>query len=33
VQGDLEKMRTVASNLEAEVGTIRADNWELRTWL
>jgi regulator of replication initiation timing len=33
VQGDLEKMRTVASNWEAEVGTVRADNRELRTWL
>jgi chromosome segregation ATPase len=33
VQGDLEKMRTVASNWEAEVGTVRADNRELRSWL
>jgi hypothetical protein len=33
VRGDLEKMRTVASNWEAEVGTVRADNRELRTWL
>jgi chromosome segregation ATPase len=33
VQGDLEKLRTVASNWEAEVGTVRADNQELRTWL
>jgi chromosome segregation ATPase len=33
VQGDLEKMRMVASNWEAEVGTVRADNRELRTWL
>jgi hypothetical protein len=32
-RGNLEKMRTVASNWEAEVGTIRADNRELRTWL
>jgi chromosome segregation ATPase len=33
VRWDLEKMRTVASNREAEVGTVRADNRELRTWL
>jgi regulator of replication initiation timing len=33
VRGDLEKVRTVASNWEAEVGTVRADNRELRTWL
>jgi chromosome segregation ATPase len=33
VRGDLEKMRTVASNWEAEVGTVRADNQELRAWL
>jgi chromosome segregation ATPase len=33
VRGDLEKMCTVASNWEAEVGTVRADNRELRTWL
>jgi chromosome segregation ATPase len=33
VRWDLEKMRTVASNWEAEVGTVRADNRELRTWL
>jgi regulator of replication initiation timing len=33
VRGDLEKMRTVASNWEAEVGTVRDDNRELRTWL
>jgi hypothetical protein len=33
VRGDLEKMRTVASNWEAEVGTVRADDRELRTWL
>jgi chromosome segregation ATPase len=32
-RGDLERMRTVASNWEAEVGTVRADNRELRTWL
>jgi hypothetical protein len=33
VRGDLEKMCTVASNWEAEVGTIRADNQEVRAWL
>jgi chromosome segregation ATPase len=33
VRWDLEKMRTVASNWEAEVGTVRADNQELRAWL
>jgi regulator of replication initiation timing len=33
VRGDLEKMRTVATNWEAEVGTVRGDNRELRTWL
>jgi hypothetical protein len=33
VQGDLEKMRTVASNWEAEVGTVRADNQEVHVWL
>jgi regulator of replication initiation timing len=33
VRGDLEKMRTVASKWEAEVGTVRDDNRELRTWL
>jgi hypothetical protein len=32
-RGDLEKVRTVASDWEAEVGTVRADNRELRTWL
>jgi phosphoenolpyruvate-protein kinase (PTS system EI component) len=29
----LEKVRTVASDWEVEVGTVRADNRELRTWL
>jgi ABC-type protease/lipase transport system fused ATPase/permease subunit len=29
----MEKMRTVVSNWEAEVGTVRADNQELRSWL
>jgi hypothetical protein len=33
MQGDLEKMRTVASNWEAEVGTVRADNQEVPAWL
>jgi hypothetical protein len=33
VRGDMEKMRTVASNWEAEVGTVRADNQDLRSWL
>jgi chromosome segregation ATPase len=32
-RGDLEKVRTVDSDWEAEVGTVRADNRELRTWL
>jgi hypothetical protein len=32
-QGDMEKVRAVASNWEAEVGTVRSDNQELRTWL
>jgi chromosome segregation ATPase len=33
VRGDMGKMRTLASNWEAEVGTVRADNQELRSWL
>jgi hypothetical protein len=33
VRGDLEKVRTVASDWEAEVGTVRAENREIRTWL
>jgi chromosome segregation ATPase len=33
VRGDLEKMRTVATNWEEEVGTVWGDNRELRTWL
>jgi chromosome segregation ATPase len=33
MRGDLEKVRTVASDWEAEVGAVRADNRELRTWL
>jgi chromosome segregation ATPase len=32
-RGDLEKMRTLASNWEAEVVTVQADNQELRSWL
>jgi chromosome segregation ATPase len=32
-RGDLEKVRTVASDWEAEVGTVRSDNRELCTWL
>jgi hypothetical protein len=32
-RGDLERMRTVASNLEAEVSTVRGDNQEVRAWL
>jgi predicted nucleic acid-binding Zn-ribbon protein len=32
-RGDLEKLRTVASDWEAEVGTVQAENRELRTWL
>jgi DNA repair exonuclease SbcCD ATPase subunit len=31
-QGDMEKVRIVASNWEAEVVTVRSDNRELRTW-
>jgi chromosome segregation ATPase len=30
-RGDMEKVRTVASDWEAEVGTIRSENQELRT--
>jgi hypothetical protein len=32
-RGDMEKVRTVASDWETEVGTIRSKNQELRTWL
>jgi chromosome segregation ATPase len=32
-RGDLEKVRTVASDWEAKVGTVRADNRELHMWL
>jgi chromosome segregation ATPase len=32
-RGDTERMRTLVSNWEAEVGTVRADNQEVRAWL
>jgi hypothetical protein len=32
-RGDMEKVRTVASDWEAKVGTVRSENQELRTWL
>jgi chromosome segregation ATPase len=32
-RGDMEKVRTVASDWEVEVGTVRSENQELRTWL
>jgi hypothetical protein len=32
-RGDMEKVRTVASDWETEVGTVRSENQELRTWL
>jgi chromosome segregation ATPase len=32
-RGDMERMCTLASNREAEVVTVRADNQELRSWL
>jgi multidrug resistance efflux pump len=32
-RGDMERMRTLASNWEAEVSTVRADNQEVRAWL
>jgi hypothetical protein len=32
-RGDVEKVRAVASDWEAEVGTVRSDNQELCTWL
>jgi hypothetical protein len=31
--GDMERMRTLASNWEAEVSTVRADNQEVHAWL
>jgi chromosome segregation ATPase len=32
-RGDLEKVRTVATDWEAEVASVRAQNREVRTWL
>jgi predicted nucleic acid-binding Zn-ribbon protein len=32
-RGNMEKVRAVASDWEAEVGTVRSENQELRTWL
>jgi regulator of replication initiation timing len=32
-RGGMEKVRAVASDWEAEVGTVRSENQELRTWL
>jgi myosin heavy subunit len=32
-RSDLERMRTLATNWEAEVTTVRADNQEVRAWL
>jgi hypothetical protein len=32
-RGNMEKVRIVASDWEAEVGTVRSENQELRTWL
>jgi chromosome segregation ATPase len=32
-RGDLEMMRTLATNWEAEVGAVRGDNLELHSWL
>jgi chromosome segregation ATPase len=32
-RGDMEKVCTVASDWEAEVGTVQSENQELRTWL
>jgi regulator of replication initiation timing len=32
-RSDLERMRTLASDWEAEVTTVRADNQEVRAWL
>jgi chromosome segregation ATPase len=33
VRGDLEKVRTVASDWKAEVSSVRSQNLEVRTWL
>jgi predicted nucleic acid-binding Zn-ribbon protein len=32
-RGDLEKVRTVVSNWEVEVSSVRSQNQEVRTWL
>jgi CBS-domain-containing membrane protein len=32
-RADLKRMRTLATNWEAEVTTVRAENQEVRTWL
>jgi predicted nucleic acid-binding Zn-ribbon protein len=32
-RGDLEKVRTVASDWETEVGTVRTENQEIHSWL
>jgi chromosome segregation ATPase len=32
-RGDMERKRTLASNWEVEVSTVRADNQEVRAWL
>jgi chromosome segregation ATPase len=32
-RGDLEKVRTVATDWEAEVSSVRSQNWEVRAWL
>jgi chromosome segregation ATPase len=32
-RGDMERMRTLASNWEVEVSTAQADNQEVRAWL
>jgi chromosome segregation ATPase len=32
-RGDLEKVQTVASDWEAEMSTVRAENREVRAWL
>jgi chromosome segregation ATPase len=32
-RGDMEKVRTVASDWEVEVGTVRSENQDIRTWL
>jgi hypothetical protein len=29
----MEKVHAMASDWEAELGTVRFENWELRTWL